>query len=163
MSGWGHRAHFHVGTWSRRVDKQTQGQLSVKPPNCHDKGEGERVDHPPFPSSLHPHTFFPLNSSPNQPSILLPHTLLQAQLTHLPKMSRQTCTKTSSHTGPHSWTSTQTPPRLLSIRPKSVMQSQTMSKRRGGRRKRNEKSVTLSSANPSVFHREVIKHRATRK
>lgn len=106
MSGWGRRARFHVGTWSRRSDKQTQGQLSVKPPNCHDKGEGERVDPP-----IHPHTFFFffLTALPtNQPTTFLPHTLLQAQLTHLPKMSRQTCTKTSSHTGPHSWTSTQT-------------------------------------------------------
>lgn len=36
------RAHFHVGTWSKRADKQTQGQLSVKPPNCHRQGERKR-------------------------------------------------------------------------------------------------------------------------
>lgn len=132
------RAHFHVGTWSKRADKQTQGQLSVKPPNCHRQGERKSGWTPPSPSL---HSFPSSLPSYHQPSSLLNHYNLDNSLCPV-KASRQTCTKTRSHLAspPNIQTCTHAPPRLLPIKNPSVTQSP--SREREGRWRKWEEKVS---------------------
>lgn len=73
--------------------RQMHGQLSVKPTNCHEEGEGKSGwTHPTPPTLLPPHhnTWTPRLS--HQASSFTRHFSLN---TTLPKMSRQRCTKMS--------------------------------------------------------------------
>lgn len=134
------RAHFHVGTWSKRADKQTQGQLSVKPPNCHRQGERKSGWTPPSPSL---HSFPSSLPSYHQPSSLLNYYSLDNSLCPV-KASRQTCTKTRSHlasppehTDVHTCTST--PP----ANQKPKCHAVTVSGERGKMKKMGGKSQSL--------------------